>query len=894
MPLRIHDLKTDARTLPLGLGTPAPEFSWRLSAARADVRQTGYLIQVATRDGFGDGVLWDSGQVADDRPFGAVYAGPALESGRRYFWRVRVTDDSGARGAWSEPAWFETAMLDPSGWRAGWISGPPAPRGDDAVLYLRGRAELPAEVVRGRAYVSALGWYRFFVNGRDVTGDALVPRWTPLDHVVEYQTYDVTAHFRAGTNIVAMAVGDGRYRGHLGVAERRAVYGDQLAGFAQIELELADGSTVVVVTDRSWHAGPGRILGSDPKSGERVDLRVPDADWLTGERPPARMGPARVLPTAARGLVAEEVERVRLIDRLPPRRIWRSPSGRQLVDFGQNLAGVARVRLSGPSGVRVRLTYSELVAPDGELDTGYVVLYGDVREQRDEVTLGGGRSWYQPWFTTRGFRYLEIDGLDHDVAPDDVEALVLSTAVPQTGVFHASDERLNRLHRNVLWSVRANFADTATDCPTRERSGYTGDAQVFAPTAVTLVDAHAYLRRYLRNLALEQFEDGRIPPMIPSETSVFSGGPPAFARVVRGSVGWGDASVLLPWTLYRYYGDERVLDRQYGSMRRWIGHLERTARTRAGWARWFGRRVGRHERFVLDSGVHLGEWFRPKHRTATQLRRLLFDRPVVATAYFAHSTRLMARIAEVLGHDTDAAHYAELSRRVRTAWQAAFVRPDGRVGADGQDDYVRALAFDLLEEERRPAAFARLVELVQRAGAHPGTGLLSTSMLLPVLADGGRPDLAYALLLQDTPPSWLAQVERGATTVWETWEGYDRHGRGTLSHNHYAHGAVAGFLTEHVAGLTPDEPGYRVIGVRPLAGGGLTHASATVETPYGAASSSWRRDGGTVTLEVTIPAGATARVRLGDGRRERTGSGTHSFTWQDEQAAAPAVTAGRR
>ncbi|MEU4340933.1 family 78 glycoside hydrolase catalytic domain [Nocardia sp. NPDC023852] len=882
MSLTAIGLRTNGRDAPLGIDSPAPVFSWLPVADDDGAEQIAYAIEVSRSEHFGAEMVWRSGRVESALPFGVVYEGPALQSRCRYHWRVRLEDSSDGIGKWSQPAWFETGVLDPASWSAQWITAAPVTLPSaDAAVYLRGSVELTKEVVHGRAYVSGLGWYRFFVNGRDLTGAALVPRWTPFDTIVEYQTYDVSENFRRGRNILALAIGDGRYRGRIGMNARRAVYGDRLAGFVQIELKLADGSTVTIVTGEGWHGGPGRIRASDPMHGEHIDLRVPDDDWLLGENPPARMSPVQVLAPASRSLVAEELPPVRVIDAPTPQTITRLPSGAQIVDFGQNIAGVVRIRLSGPEGSHVRLTHSELRTPDGELDLTYLDAppFMKVAPQRDEVTLSGRDEWIEPWFTIHGFRYLQVDGLGHGLRPDDVRAMVLSTDLPVTGTFECSDERLNRLQRNVLWSLRSNFTDTPTDCPTRERSGWTGDIQVFAPTATLLVDAHGYLNRYLRNLALEQFPDGTVPPFVPSETSAFSGGPPRLVRITASAVGWGDVAAILPWTLYRYYGDTTVLRRQYDSMRRWIHHLERTARTKRSPTRLLRKRVGAKERYILDTGFHWGEWLRPGESFAVLARDLLWHRPVVATAYFAHSTMLMSRIAEVIGVTADARHYAELSEHVKDAWRSAFVRQDGRIGADHQDDYVRALAFDLLTPQQRPVAVERLAQLIEQSDHHVGTGFLSTPMILPVLADNGRAELAFHLLLQTTGPSWLHQIERGATTVWETWDAYDRNGKGKGSHNHYAFGAVAQWLSEGIAGITPAEPGYRVVRVQPLVGGGITHAAASITTPFGVARSSWRVVGELVELDVTIPPGAAGDIRLGDGRVERVGSGTHRFEW---------------
>lgn len=890
MSITVDHLRTNLLVVPLGIDTPRPEFSWKLVTVAADAVQTACAIQVSSSEHFHNELLWDSGQITLDTPFGVVYAGVPLSSRHRYFWRVRVWDGQGVAGEWSSPAWFETALLETGAWTAHWISSTPpvenaSQQPDDAALYLRGLVELPAAVVRGRAYVSALGWYRFFVNGEDLTGNALVPRWTPLDHIIEYQTYDITRQLQAGTNIIALAIGDGRYRGHLGAMSRRAVYGDRLAGFAQLELELADGSSLTVTTNEDWLAGPGRIVASDPQTGERVDLRIPDADWLNPQ-PPARFTRARALPSPSGTLVAEEVARVQQIASLPTQRIWRSSSGKQLVDFGQNFAGVMRIRLSGPAGSTVRLTFSEVLTSEGELDTRYLSA-GPIKSvpQRDEVILGEEETWYQPWFTIHGFRYAEVDGLQRTLVPDDVEGCALSSDLPLVGTFESSDARLDQLHHNVLWSLRSNFVDTPTDCPTRERSGWTGDIQIFAPTAALFVDAQAFLRRYLRNVALEQLPNGTVPPFIPSESSQVSGGLPRFSRMNATSVGWGDVTVLLPWTLYQAYGDQRVLERQYESMRRWVDHLERDARTKTGRGRWFARRIGTLERYIIGNGYHWGEWLRAGDSFLDTAFQILITRSVVATAYFAHSSRLLSEIAHVLGREPDARHYAELAEHVRSAWRKAFVRPDGRIGDDKQDDYLRALAFNLVTPEQRPATLARLIELIEAAGDHLGTGFLSTPMLLPVLAENGRQDVAFRLLLQTTNPSWLSQIERGATTIWETWDGYDKKGNARMSHNHYAFGSVARWLQEGIAGLAA-APGYRRLRINPRIGGGLTKAASTIETPFGLARSAWRLEAGVVTLEVSVPPGTSAEVHLGDGRVEQVGSGNHQFEWASQPEAS--------
>lgn len=806
-----------------------------------------------------------------------------------YVWRVRHHQGDGV-APWSAQAVFEAGVSAADYTSAQWISAPDAGADDARTLYFRAEVELVAPVVRGRAYASGLGWYRIYVNHVDVTGQSLVPRWTPFDDYVEHQTYDVTRVFRAGPNVIGVTVADGRFRGALGVDASRARYGERIGVLAQVELELADGSQVTVGTGADWAVGLGRIRSADPMLGERVDLRISDDKWLTPGGLLEAQVPAEVLPPHGRTLVAEEVARLREVQRLPGT-VRLSPSGVQIVDFGQNFAGVAAITLRGEAGRRVRLLYGEVLTSEGELDTDYLQPpHKEQRHddwfQRDEVVLNGTATRYCPRFTIKGFRYVAVEGAD-TIEDDEVEGIVMTTDVPVVADFKVSDPQLEQLWQNALWSLRSNFLDTATDCPTRERSGWTGDLQVFGPTAVQLVESGTFLRRYLRNLAVEQLEDGRVPPVIPSERSRATDGPwpMEFAST---SVGWGDVAVLLPWTLYKYLGDEQVLRDQYDSARKWVDQLIwRAAHTR-GLARRFGRRVGRLEDYIVDTGFHWGEWLRAGEEGVNTWWKSKFTPPaVVATAYLAHSSATLSDIARVLGDDSAADHYAQVAELTRTAWRAAFVRRSGaRIGEDKQDDYVRALAFDLLQPDQRRAAAERLVALVEAAGDHLGTGFLSTPMLLSTLVESGRADVAYRLLFQRTPPSWLGQVERGATTIWETWTGHDAQGRARESHNHYAFGSVARFLHEYVAGVRPAAPGFRQIRFAPALTDRLTSASLSLETPLGVVASSWRRSGTDVEIDVQVPVGAEGVVELA-GHVYPVSSGSHHFSARVQESGRP-------
>jgi alpha-L-rhamnosidase len=615
--------------------------------------------------------------------------------------------------------------------------------------------------------------------------------------------------------------------------------------------------------------------------GERADLRISSTDWLSGDAPPADFSQPVLLP-ADRALIGEAVERVREIERLAAREIRRSPSGQQIIDFGQNFAGVVRIRLRGEAGTVVRLGHSEVIGIDGEVDLKYHSELPGVRwSQTDEVTLAGEDIWWSPWFTIHGFRYVSVGGLGHELELADMEGIVLSSALESGGEFACSDERLNRLYRNVFWSLRSNFTDTPTDCPTRERAGWTGDIQLFAPTSAKLADVQAYLRRYLANLAIEQMPGGEVPIFIPSQVARPSGMSLVMMRYMAEAAGWGDAAVLLPWTLYQHYGDRAVLEAQYASMKGWVDCMARRAARKPGlWRKPKQRRPAEIERYIVDSGFDFGEWLRPGTEGLDKLFDGLKLGGVVATAYLAHSARILAQVAAILGRSDDEARYRDLAAKTRHAWRTVYIQPDGTIGTDRQDDYVRALAFDLLEPGERAAATARLVALIEAAGDHLGTGFLSTPMLLPVLADNGRMDVAWRLLLQTTNPSWLHQIERGATTVWETWEGYKANGAPDQSHNHYTFGAVANFLIERIVGLAPAEPGYRTITVQPGVSGPLTRAQGSVRTPYGLAAAQWQVEDGEVTLRLSLPPGTRAEVDRGDAGMLTVESGDHTLQWR--------------
>ncbi|KAH0012678.1 glycoside hydrolase family 78 protein, partial [Aureobasidium melanogenum] len=800
-----YHLRTDYLIEAFGIDNPRPEFSWRLEASdpsdkHAVVFQNAYRVQVATLDTFKPtSIVWDSDIVRSQDQAGIIYAGGLLQSITKYYWRVQLFDMHDMCVGWSRTATFETGIMDTRLWKANWITGPI--EDTEHAMYFRGCLAIPTGVLKGRAFVSALG---------------------------------------------CVVVGDGRWRGSLGLRDTRAKHHDPVAAFVQVNINFKDGNRIAYGSSEEWLAGTGAIIRSDPKLGEEHDLRISSDEWLgvVAPTPPdvkgSRWTRACLLQThQLRNLIAEETPRTKEIASIRPKGILRSPSGNQIFDFGENIAGYVAVKLRGKRGTKVTITYSESIGPDGGLDLDYALPI-DGRAQRDSCILSGKETLFQPWFTRHGFRFAEIDGCE-DVSFSDIKALVVSTDLTETGMFTCSDWRLERWRANALRSMRGNFADVITDCPTRERLCWMGDLQAISPTSTMFLDTQTYLRRTVRNISLEQLPDGTVPPFLPGECAQVYKGLWWPMSLITTSVGWGDACVLVPWTLYQYYGDKVVLRRQYGSMKKKMEQMVRDARNgRGGYGKYYKGERNEHEPYILDSDKMWGEILEPGSGMWGLFKSLMIPSPNTATAYFAHNASILAKAAEALGYSQDAEHYRKLSRRVREAWRAAFVYSDSRIGDDKQDDYVRALAGNLIPESSRPSTVARLVEIIEDSDYRFGTTLLNTAALLTVLSDNGRADVAYKLLLNNQPRTFLNQVEAGATTIWETWTGYDETGKAKGSHNHVATGACTRWLQEGIVGITPLEPGYRKIKVRPLVGGGLEHAAGGIETPFGLCKASWR------------------------------------------------------
>lgn len=715
-------------------------------------------------------------------------------------------------------------------------------------------------VVRATLRATAFGVYEAFINGSAVGDDVLSPGWSSYEWRLRYRSYDVTS-LLAPTSVLGVELGNGWYRGRLAWHGMSNLYGSELGFLGQLDIEFEDGHVQSVASDTTWQAGPSATTFNDLYDGQTIDARrsqtgwaepgyMPGTDW-TGVRGLAFDGGRLAEP------VGPPVVRAGVVH---PVEIRTSPTGRTLVDFGQNLVGWLRFTVRGEAGQAITVRHAE-VLEDGELG---------VRPLRsakatDTFILSGGEDVFEPTKTFHGFRYAEITGWPGTLTEGDLEAVVVHSDLERTGTFECSNELVNQLHRNIVWGLRGNFLDLPTDCPQRdERLGWTGDIAVFAPTAAYLYDVKGFLQDWLLDLAAEQKAANGLVPITVPDALKYCPQPPEFPAPESSAL-WSEASVWVPWALWEAYGDLSVLRNQYESM---ASHTRRVEGLLSPTGLW-------------DSGFQFGDWLDPD-AAPDQPWAAKADTGVVATACMYRTARLTAQAAGLLGRHDDEAHFEVLAARVRTAFAENYVAADGTIRSDCTTVYALAIAFDILATpELREFAGTRLAELVRDNGYRVSTGFAGTPFITHALTDTGHVDEAYRLLLEEGCPSWLYPVTMGATTVWERWDsmlpdGTINPGQMT-SFNHYALGAVADWMHKAIGGIRPLEPGYARLLIAPQPGEGIDWARTSLKTPHGEVRVEWRLDGGAFRLEAAVPDGVAADVVLPDGVRRTVEGGTHSF-----------------
>lgn len=825
-------LRCEYFTNPLGIDVLKPKLCWQISDARRGARQTAYQIVVSDRSG----QLWDSGKVHSDQNIHVIYEGPPLRSRQRCEWKVRIWDQEGKPSEWSEQAWWEMGLLNRSDWVAQWIGSwvVGGPRTMAPAPYLRKEFIIDRPVANARLYVTALGLYEFEINGQPVGDYVFAPGRTDYRYRVQYQVYDVTSLLQSGTNAMGAILGDGWYCGHIH-SDPRQYYGDRPRLFAQLMIDCADGTTRVIATDNTWKTSTGPIRSSDLLMGEDYDARLEMPGWSKPGFDDSKWQAVEIFPDPGIAIVAMRSPPVRRIQELkpisPPVRFNRR---RWIFDLGQNMVGRVRIRINGPAGAHIVIRHAEMLDKDGSLytqalRTARATDYYTKKSDEEEV--------YEPHFTFHGFRYVEVKGISGEPTADTLRGIVLHSGITPTGSFECSDPLVNRLQQNIVWSQKGNFLEIPTDCPQRdERLGWTGDAQVFIRTAAFNMDVAGFFTKWLRDMADAQGPDGRIPSVVPDCPSIYGEGGPA----------WADAAIICPWTIWQCYGDRRILEDCWPMMTRFMDFLQANCRNFI--------RADEHWKWK-----GYGDWLSIDAHTPHDL---------IGTAFYAYCAKLMSSMAKALRKYDQAEKYQRLFEDVRRAWQKRFIQPDGSIVGKTQTAYVLALHFDLVPAELRPRVMQDLVSDIESRGMHLSTGFVGTPYLNQVLTDNGRADVAYALLLQKTCPSWLYPVTQGATTIWERWDGWTQergfNDAGMNSYNHYAYGAVGAWMYAYVAGiqLDPDQPGYKHIIICPHIGGGLTCAKASLNCMYGLIESSWQVEGNLLHLNVTIPANTTATIHI--------------------------------
>lgn len=812
---------------------PLPRIGWRVTAADHEWQQAAAEVRW---DG-GDGKSRTVRLAGEDR-VRVAWPFAALAPRDRGQVRVRVVGSDGEISPWSEPLTVVASFLGEGEWTAKWIGHPEPERHAQPVIL---RHEFEAhDVVRAMLYATAVGGYQAALNGTDVDGDVLKPGWTPYGTRTVHDTTDVTALLREGVNCLSIRLAGLWATEHFGFRQNaQPRYGAQPRAAGQLRLDFADGSHRWIATGEGWRAATGALQASGLYAGESFDAReIPrDASGLRAAEPgfdDREWRPAALIqrdPTPGPRISPP----VRRAEEIVPVSASAGEDGAVILDFGQNLVGRLRIRVSGAAGTTVTLRHAE-VLEDGRLGTRPLRR----ASATDRYTLAGtGDEVWEPEFTFHGFRYAEVSGWPGELRTGDVVAVVVHSELERTGWFETSHPLLQRLHDNVVWSLRGNFLSIPTDCPQRdERLGWTGDIQVFAPTAAFLYDVRAFLDSWLRDLALEQDDEGMVPFVVPNVIGI-----------ARPAAAWGDAAVVVPDVLERQFGDVDTLARQYPSARAWTELCLRLAGPRRIW----------------EGDFQFGDWLDP---TAPPDRpgQAMTATGLVATACLARSVRLLARAADLLGHEEEAQRYATIADEVRDAFVREYVTPAGRMLSDTPTAYALGLVFALLPEALRAPAGARLADLVRENGYRIATGFVGTPLILDALTATGHDAAAGRLLLQTGCPSWLYPVTQGATTIWERWDSLLPDGSinpgDMTSFNHYALGAVADWMHRDLAGLTSLAPAHRRIRIAPHPLPGIDDASATYESPFGRIVVGWERAGDIVTVSAEIPTGVEAEVRL--------------------------------
>lgn len=897
-PLLINKVYVEHQTTPIGIDVAHPRFGWKLESKLENVTQIAYEVLL-----FADQEMAaDTGRVDSAGSTEVEIAGWSASPMTRYHVVVKVWDNKG-RSASAE-SWFETGRMGVA-FESKWVEPDQIPTpssmdgkdmskaADGSNPYSKSERDFaefrPSQYIRipfkagkaikkARIYATAHGIYELEVNGEKPDDRKFAPENTTYEKVLQYQTYDVTPYLKSGENVIGVTVADGWWAGRIGTTGDCCQYGDKVGILLDGVIEYLDG-TVHKISAEQGVSSTGPLIYSDLFVGERYDAGKEMEGWSTPGFDDAQWKPVQIVDYSMDNLIGQYAPPVRVLKAMKPESIFVTPAGETILDVGQVVAGVVSFSLTASAGQTITLEHTEILDEAGNY---YNNILGMNKEQMDVYITKEGAQSYCPQFTYHGFRYVRITGWPGRVSANDFTVYVYSSEMEQLGFFETSDERINRLAQNIWWSQVANTISIPSDCPQREKAGWTGDIMAFAPTLAFNRGADAFLTGWMNNVRADQLEDGAIPDIVPDL--------PAYKQFLtknfgfETSCGWGDAVIIVPYAVYRQYGDQRILEENYDSMKRWMAYVKGRCENShpEEYETWDEERKAR-SRYLWNTDFHFGDWLIPSivlgnpdgmamESTATATMH------IVAPAYAAFSARNMAEIAEILGKKADQEFYEEQYQLIRKAFMEEYVHEDGTMDADFQGIYVIVLKIGLVTDEIRPKMTEHLCQMIEANRGCLDTGFLSVLFLMDVLTENGRKDVAYRLLYQTQCPSWLYEVEHGATTMWESWGAIGEDGTvSTYSYNHYAFGCVGEWLYREIGGLKAIEPGYKKIKVQPSLDCGLTRAAVSEETPYGKAAVDWELVKDQAIVHVTVPVNTTAEICLPGKETETVGSGTYTF-----------------
>ncbi len=832
----IKKVLTENLVNPIGIEEEHPRFSWELASEKRNIIQKAYEIKVLS----GKTNVWSSGKILSDQSVQVPYKGVVLQSAKKYNWQVRIWDNDDKPSVWSQPASFQMGLLSKNEWKAKWIS---AGAIEDSInrpaVYFRKEFAITKKIVRATAYITAHGMYEAQLNGKKIGDDFLTPGWTSYKKRLQYQQYDVTAMLQPGKNVCGAMIGNGWYRGFLGWAGTKDIYGKTIGLLLQVTIEYSDGTRENIISDESWKSSTGSIRYTEIYHGETIDAREEKSGWANTLYNDKAWLPVKIENHSYDNLLATYNEPVKKHELFKPVKIFKTPKGEQIIDFGQNLVGWVVVKAGGPAGTTIKIHHAEVLDKQGNFYTDNI---REALATATYITDGKGERIFEPHFTFYGFRYIKIEGYPGELKPENFTAVALYSAMNPTGFFISSNPLINQLQHNIQWGQRGNFLDVPTDCPQRdERLGWTGDAQAFSRTATFNFGVNNFFSKWLKDIAADQLPNGSVPFVVPN----------ALSPGASGATGWADAATIIPWNIYLAYGDKKILENQYESMKAWVGYMEKNSTN-----------------YLWNKGFHFGDWLFYRPADDNDGRSAVTDKYLIAQCFFTNSINLMIKAATVLGKQEDIEYYTILLKNSKEAFVKEYVTPNGRLVSSTQTAYVLSLNFDMLPEPLRKQAAEKLVENIKSYNNHLTTGFLGTPYLCHVLSRFGYAEVAYTLLLQETYPSWLYPVKMGATTIWERWDGIKPDSTfqtpGMNSFNHYAYGAIGDWMYRVVAGIDTyeDGAGYKRIRIKPIIGDGLNYASASLQTYYGKVSSGWKKENDKTILDIEIPVNTTATIYI--------------------------------